>query len=93
MYNNRALVPDHMDYLQRWAKTSADVRASQPCVLDVAYGTGVRETLDIFPAARTAPGGVPVLVFIHGGTGARSTSPIIPSSRRRSRRRVFVWWW
>ncbi|MFI8614113.1 alpha/beta hydrolase [Acidovorax sp. NPDC077693] len=67
MYNNRALVPDHMDYLQRWAKTSADVRASQPCVLDVAYGTGVRETLDIFPAARTAPGGVPVLVFIHGG--------------------------
>lgn len=67
MYNNRALVPDHMDYLQRWAKTSADVRASQPCVLDVAYGTGMRETLDIFPAARTAPGGVPVLVFIHGG--------------------------
>lgn len=67
MYNNRALVPDHMDYLQRWAKTSADVRASQACVLDVAYGTGVRETLDIFPAARTAPGGVPVLVFIHGG--------------------------
>ena len=67
MYNNRALVPDPMDYLQRWADTSAQVRASQPCVLDVAYGPGAGETLDIFPAARSAPGGVAVLVFIHGG--------------------------
>ena len=67
MYNNRALVPDHMDYLQRWAEDSARVRAGQPCVLDVAYGTGAGESLDIFPAARTAPEGVPVLVFIHGG--------------------------
>ncbi|RZJ14003.1 MAG: alpha/beta hydrolase [Acidovorax sp.] len=67
MYNNRALVPDHIDYLQRWAEDSARVRASQPCVLDVAYGTGAGESLDIFPAARTAPEGVPVLVFIHGG--------------------------
>ncbi len=67
MCNNRALVPDHMDYLQRWTEDSARVRASQPCVLDVAYGTGAGESLDIFPAARTAPEGVPVLVFIHGG--------------------------
>jgi arylformamidase len=67
MYNNRALVTDHMDYLQRWAEDSAQVRANQPCVLDVPYGAGGGETLDVFPAARTAPGGVPVLVFIHGG--------------------------
>ena len=67
MYNNRALVPDHMDYLRRWAEDSARVRAELPCVLDVPYGTGVGETLDIFPAARSAPTGVPVLVFIHGG--------------------------
>ena len=67
MYNNRALVPDHMDYLQRWADESARVRASQPCVLDVAYGTGAGETLDIFPSARPAAAGAPVLVFIHGG--------------------------
>ncbi len=70
MYNNRALVPDHMDYLQRWAQDSAQARASLPCVLDVAYGAGAGETLDIFPSARAsgatrAP--VPVLVFIHGG--------------------------
>ena len=70
MYNNRALVPDHMDYLQRWAHDSAQVRDNLPCVLDVAYGEGSGETLDIFPSARAsaatgAP--VPVLVFIHGG--------------------------
>lgn len=70
MYNNRALVPDHMDYLQRWALDSAQVRANVPCVLDVAYGPGLGETLDIFSSARApaVPGaGVPVLVFIHGG--------------------------
>ena len=67
MYNNRALVIDHMDYLQRWAQDSAQVRANIPGVLDVAYGQGAGEALDVFPSARTAPGGVPVLVFIHGG--------------------------
>ena len=70
MYNNRALVPDHPAYLDRWARDSAQVRASQPCVLDVPYGKGQRETLDIFPTTHLPPGsgkGAPVLVFIHGG--------------------------
>lgn len=67
MYNNRALVPDHMDYFERWARDSAQVRANIPCALDVTYGTGVGETLDVFPSARTTGGPVPVLVFIHGG--------------------------
>ncbi len=64
MYNNRALVPDHGAYFSRWAASSAAVRSTQPCTLDVPYGTGPNETLDIFPAARA---GAPVLVFIHGG--------------------------
>ena len=67
MYNNRALVPEHMEFFQRWAADSAQVRRNIPCELDVAYGTGVGESLDIFPAERMALGGVPVLVFIHGG--------------------------
>jgi arylformamidase len=70
MYNNRALVPDHMAYLERWAQDSAQVRANLPCALDVAYGTGAGETLDIFPSTRpsgAANASVPVLVFIHGG--------------------------
>ena len=67
MYNNRALVPDHMDYLQRWAQDSAQVRANVPCVLDVAYGAEAGETLDIFPSVRPGAAGAPVVVFIHGG--------------------------
>ena len=64
MYNNRALVPEHATHFARWAETSAQARASQPCSLDLAYGTSQRETLDVFP---TAEPGAPVLVFIHGG--------------------------
>lgn len=64
MYNNRALVPDHADYFARWDRQSAQARASLDCTLDVAYGQGPMETLDVFPAARA---GSPVVVFIHGG--------------------------
>jgi arylformamidase len=64
MYNNRALVPDHAQYLARWAEESQQARAASRCELDVAYGTGAGETLDVFPAEQR---GAPVLVFIHGG--------------------------
>ena len=69
VYNNRALVPDHADFLTRFASESSRVRSTEVCTLDVPYGRGAREMLDIFPAtsigkART---GAPVLVFIHGG--------------------------
>jgi arylformamidase len=75
-YNNRARVPDHQQVLDRWAQASALVRAQPGALLDVPYGDGPMQTLDIFPA--TAPAAVngssaaaaslaPVLVFIHGG--------------------------
>jgi arylformamidase len=64
MYNNRALVPDHADYLLRWAEQSLEARIAGPCELDLRYGPGDGETLDVFPAAQA---GAPVLVFIHGG--------------------------
>lgn len=64
VYNNRALVPEHAAHFTRWAETSAQARASQPCTLDLAYGKAQGETLDVFPAAEP---GAPVLVFIHGG--------------------------
>ena len=69
VYNNRALVPDHTDFLARWATESERVRATEPCTLDVPYGGGPRETLDIFQAAGDvkARPGAPVLVFVHGG--------------------------
>ena len=66
-YNNRALVPDFADHLARWAAHSAQAR-TRPCTLDLAYGAGSSESLDIFPAAGPAKaGGSPVLVFLHGG--------------------------
>lgn len=64
MYNNRALVPEHVMHFARWAETSAQARASQPCTVDLAYGSAPGETLDVFPAVEP---GAPVLVFIHGG--------------------------
>lgn len=64
MYNNRELVPQHPEHFKRWAAASADAVRSQPRQLDVRYGGGPNEHLDIFPAAQP---GAPVLVFIHGG--------------------------
>lgn len=64
MYNNRAMVPDFADHFARWRDNSEKARRQRPCVLDVAYGDGPNETLDIFPASRPD---APVVVFIHGG--------------------------
>jgi len=67
-YNNRALVPEHAAHFERWAADSAQAREQLPGLMNVAYGHGPRETLDVFPAA--GPSGrapAPVLVFIHGG--------------------------
>ena len=64
MYNNRARVPGHPAYLERWAADSASLRASLPCSVDVRYGDDPGETLDVFPAPVAD---APVLVFIHGG--------------------------
>jgi arylformamidase len=74
MYNNRALVPGFAGHLQHWIAASAAVRQTQLCHLDVRYGEGVNETLDVLPAHRSgaqpkakARAEAPVLVFIHGG--------------------------
>jgi arylformamidase len=64
MYNNRALVPDYAAHLERWDRDSALARQSQRCELDLPYGSGPGETLDVFPAPKP---GAPVLFFIHGG--------------------------
>ncbi len=64
-YNNRARVPDHADVMAGWAQASALARSGAAAAqLDVRYGDGAGETLDIFPAPQP---NAPVLVFIHGG--------------------------
>lgn len=67
MYNNRGLVPEFDQHFSRWQRDSALARERQPCRLDVAYGEGGSEVLDIFPAQNASGASVPVLVFIHGG--------------------------
>ena len=67
-YNNRALVPGHAQHFERWARDSRAARERLVGLLDVAYGHGPGETLDIFPARRRDDQPLaPVLVFIHGG--------------------------
>lgn len=67
MYNNRGLVPEFDQHFSRWQRDSALAREQQPSKLDVAYGDGGSEVLDIFPAQNPAGASAPVLVFIHGG--------------------------
>ncbi len=63
-YNNRARVHEHPEILARWSRASALSRDSLSRRIDVAYGSGPAEKLDIFP---TTSANAPVLVFIHGG--------------------------
>ena len=64
MYNNRALVPDFAEHLQRWADESKHAREHSNGLFDLSYGEGLNETLDIFT---TSSAKAPVLVFLHGG--------------------------
>jgi arylformamidase len=62
-YNNRALVPEHVEFFARWQRDSEYVRRTMKCEVDVAYGPDARHRIDLFPA-QNARG---TLVFIHGG--------------------------
>lgn len=66
MYNNRALVPEHAEHFQAWARDSAAAREAGPVHLDAPYGSGAMERLDVFPSTQ-GQGAAPVMVFIHGG--------------------------
>lgn len=80
MYNNRTLVPDFAPYMAAWAQHSLTAREDPGCQLDIPYGLGDGETLDVFRADGAIAGSVagrgrkrasadtaPVLVFLHGG--------------------------
>lgn len=65
-YNLRARHPDHPEHFARWSRASADARASLPCELEIRYGAGDKQSLDIFRAPAGA-GPRPLLAFVHGG--------------------------
>ncbi len=63
-YNVLAAVPEVALHMDRRARESEAVRASAPCTLDIPYGAGEAETLDIYHPRGTSIG---TLMFIHGG--------------------------
>jgi arylformamidase len=65
-YNNRALVPTFAEHFSRWQSESARARQQLRGFLDVAYGRGPNESLDLFVPDEPVQG-APVLVFVHGG--------------------------
>jgi arylformamidase len=63
-YNNRAAVADHAAWFARWGERSREAMAALDPRLDIRYGPGPKETLDVFLPAGPPRG---TLVFIHGG--------------------------
>ncbi len=63
-YDAAGTVPSVDPYFERFATESARERAKLENELDVAYGSGERERLDLFPATDS---GAPLFIFIHGG--------------------------
>ena len=66
-YDNRARIAEHPAILREWDERSRHARSSLACTLDVAYGDAASERLDVFTPAAPSAGGVPVLVYLHGG--------------------------
>jgi len=63
-YNNRAAVPDHPRWFERYAELSAEAVARLRPKRDLRYGPGPKETLDLFVPSSPASA---TFVFIHGG--------------------------
>lgn len=62
-YSPRVSVPDATRYTEQWREASEVARATLTGHVDLAYGDGLNETLDLFPA----PGSRTLHIFIHGG--------------------------
>ena len=66
-YNNRANIPEHPQILRFWTQASEQARQATPgTLLDLRYGDGPGEGVDVF-GARAAGAGAPLLVWMHGG--------------------------
>jgi arylformamidase len=74
-YNNRARVPDHAAIFERGARASALAREESRCHLDLPYGSGPNETLDVFRSP-ASDANASVLVFVHGGWRIGRLNPL-----------------
>ena len=73
-YDNSAAVPDNPAIQARRLAASQVLRAANPGKLDIPYGAGERNRIDLFPASEP---GAPCLVFIHGGYWQRGGRDLI----------------
>lgn len=63
-YNPRVAVPDHAEKISTRAEESRATREAWANHLDIRYGPGEKETLDVFPGADA---NAPVQIYFHGG--------------------------
>src|SRR5947209_2526165 len=63
-YDNRAAKPNLAEVKADWNARGDRIRRAHPQHLDLAYGDGPRERIDLFLAANP---NAPTLAFIHGG--------------------------
>ena len=63
-FANGDYIPDGMTYPDRWAARAAAYRATTKAELDLAYGSGTRNTLDLFLPEGSPKG---LAVIVHGG--------------------------
>lgn len=56
---------DVQEYVEAWRQGSRAASESLPALLDLPYGGGPAERLDLFPAPQ--PGPAPLVAFFHGG--------------------------
>ncbi|HVB67434.1 MAG TPA: alpha/beta hydrolase [Acetobacteraceae bacterium] len=68
-YDNTAAVANSAELNAARAARSASFRAAHPGALDLPYGPGPRNRIDLYPAADPA---APCLVFLHGGYWQRN---------------------
>jgi len=72
-YNVRSLRSDYGDVVAGWNQRSSYLHRTLDCRLDVAYGEGERERMDIFTG--NGPG-APTLIYLHGGYWQRGDKSI-----------------
>jgi len=63
-YENGAHIPDGETYPPRWVSEAKAFRKSARAELDISYGTGTRQKMDIFYPEGDING---LMVFVHGG--------------------------
>jgi len=79
-YNNRAAVPEHVQLVENWVQNGQALISEFEHRLDVPYGSGEAEKLDII--LPKSPGPHPVNIYFHGGFWkSRSKADLTIASR------------